>query len=306
MIKKENVKYLYLFFALLAFVYLLIRAITVGITYDEAWTIRSFVPQNILNIITLSPCEANNHILNTLLIKFFFLFENHSVFIARLPNVLASILYLYYGYKILFQKLSPFIGLACFLLLILNPFVIEFFSIARGYGLALGFQMASFYYFLVFLNRHKSHDVLLSLVFCFLSIISVISLLNFYVVILFLIIVSLFVFKGEKNNKLSFIYSIFITTALAVFITIPIKKLVKNNCLYYGGFHNFYSDTLNSLTQYSLYSPDVNLKVNIVLAVFTFIFFAVIFVSYLFNRVLLSDKNLILAVLGLSILSVIV
>src|SRR5690349_20945978 len=86
--------------SIFVFLYVLYRAVHVGITYDEAWTLKSFVPLGPMHIINYSPSDANNHILNTLLIKLFYFIEPTAIFFSRLPTVLAFILYLYSSYKI--------------------------------------------------------------------------------------------------------------------------------------------------------------------------------------------------------------
>ena len=73
-----------------------IRAVVLGITYDEAWTINDFVHQRVINILNYTPCDANNHILNTLAIKLVYFLTGASTFTTRLPNVLAFIVYLYF------------------------------------------------------------------------------------------------------------------------------------------------------------------------------------------------------------------
>lgn len=165
MVNKKTIQLVYLIIGILAFMYVLCRALKIGVTYDEVWTIKGFVSQNFISILNYSPCDANNHIVNTLLIKLFFLFGNHSLFIARLPNVIAFIMYIIFSYKIADEYLSSFIGICLFSLLILNPFVLDFFSIARGYGLSLGFLMVSIYNFITYFSVKNPNNIIISLVF---------------------------------------------------------------------------------------------------------------------------------------------
>ena len=48
-IKKETA--IYLFLSGTVFIYVLFRALNTGITYDEAWTIKSFVPLSSIEIL---------------------------------------------------------------------------------------------------------------------------------------------------------------------------------------------------------------------------------------------------------------
>ena len=82
----------------------------------------------------------------------FFVFGNHSLFIARLPNIIAFVVYAYFAYRFADHLLYFFSGMALFILLLFNPFVLEFFSLARGYGLAMAFELGSLFYLMIFSN----------------------------------------------------------------------------------------------------------------------------------------------------------
>src|SRR5680860_1024904 len=183
-IRLGRVQLFYLLIALLSIAYVVIRAYVVGVTYDEAWTINGFVPQEFEEIFNNIYPDANNHIFNTLLIKLLFLFDNDSLFLARLPNILAFGLYVFYAYKLSYKYLSQFIGIGCFLLLLLNPFVLDFFGLARGYGLALGFEMAALYFTIQYFNAAKMKYSLFALVSAALAVLCNFTFLNFYLVLL--------------------------------------------------------------------------------------------------------------------------
>ena len=250
-IQKQSLPYFAI--SILVFAYVLVRALNMGITYDEAWTLKSFVPLSVMNVINYSPCDANNHILNTLLIKFFYLAGIENVFFARLPTVLAFILYLFYC-----RKISTFLpslaGIIVFILLTVNPFLLDFFSLARGYGLGLAFQSMSVYYLLAFIKNKELKLAHYATVAASIAVLANFSQLNYWIacqsVLLFMIC---FIYK---ENKLKFFVVQLITTAcLALILYEPIRKLIKSGSLYYGGSEGFYSDTLVSLTKYTQYQP---------------------------------------------------
>src|ERR1044072_2866210 len=131
------------------FAYVFARAWTLSITHDEAQTCNVVVNHPVMEIISYNTSTQgypNNHILNSLLIKFFTWVMGTSVFITRLPNVLAYFFYLIFSYLIC-KKLNygPLI-IAGFILLNINPYVLEFFALARGYGLANLFLIGAIYY----------------------------------------------------------------------------------------------------------------------------------------------------------------
>jgi hypothetical protein len=69
-----------------------------------------------------------------------------------------------------------------FLLLNLNPYMLEFFSLARGYGLALGFMMCSIYFCLRYLESRERGplNVFLASLFAGLSLLSSFPFANYY------------------------------------------------------------------------------------------------------------------------------
>jgi hypothetical protein len=290
---------------LLAFSYILIRSINVGVTYDEAWTIETFVPQSVLNILSYTPCDANNHLANTLLIKLFFLSGNESLFVARLPNLLAFILYLIYAYKIISRFLAPLTGVCCFIALLINPFQLEFFSLARGYGLSLGFLMTSMYYAALFTTEPFSKHALKAIVCGALAFICNFSVLNF-VLSLFIVIPILSYRLSDKTNFVKIIHYVPAVSLLLIAITFdPLHKLINQGKLYYGGDSGFYPDTLMSLARYSSYNADNYTMINYLLNAFLVLFIASAFLSFMNDSRFLSAKYMFLAITGLCILSVI-
>lgn len=266
-LKKENLLYLSAGGAL--FIYILIRAINVGITYDEAWTLQTFVPLSIKDILGCAVCDANNHLLNTLLIKLFFFIGPDTVFCARLPNVLAGLLYLVYSYR--FAKFLPaFPGFVVFVLLTVNPFLLDFFGLARGYGLALGFQLASVYHLLSFVKDRRIRSANYALILSSLAVISNLSVLTYWAACL--TILAFVAFFIHRENKLKFFaWQFLISACLGLIIYKTLSELIKGNNLYYGGDVGFYADTLISLTKYSHYSPTVTGYTHPVLNFFLFL-----------------------------------
>ncbi|MGN6566833.1 MAG: hypothetical protein ACTHJ0_02710 [Flavipsychrobacter sp.] len=305
LLKRKFIPFAYCCISIAAFTYVLIRSLTVSITFDEVWTIKDFVPLPVMYIINYTPPDANNHIINTLLIKLLFAFANHNVFIARLPNVLAFILYQYFGYRLCSKFLLPFIGLAAYLLLLLNPFLLDFFSLARGYGIALGMQMASFYYFAIYIKDLSPRFALLTLVFGSLSVLSNFPGLNYWLAMFFIILFLPLIIKHKVKYRLILINSLLTAGFLLLIIYEPIRKMKENGDLYYGGNNDFYHDTLISLIKYSFYSPAISHTAILSLNVFLAFCIVIIADSYYFNYSLYSLKTTLLVVLTISIASVI-
>jgi len=162
-----------------------VRAARAPLTYDEANTYLSFISSNILAIFNFN--TANNHFLNSLLAKISSAVAGSSEFVLRLPNLLAFAAYLLFAFLILDRFVKTKIIVLCgYLLLSLNPFVLDYFSLCRGYGLSLGFLMASLFFFFSFLDKELGHKpdayrrLQFSLTALSLGILANFSLLNVY------------------------------------------------------------------------------------------------------------------------------
>ncbi len=290
------------------FAYILLRALKLDITYDEARTIKDFVPLNYINIINCSSSDANNHILNTLLIKIFYSFGSNTIFFARLPNVLAFILYLFYSYKIAKEFLSDFAGFMLFALLLINPFLLDFYSIARGYGLGLSFQIMSIYYFILLVRNKQLKLVVLTLVSGAFAVLSNLSELNYWVPLLFSVVLAYVLNNNSRNKPTFWLFLFLITSLFALIIYEPIRKLHQNGDLYYGGNSNFYADTLISLTKYTRYTPETSSITYVILNTFIMLFVTrvcVLLIISIKNNVSFTAGNSLIVLLTLAVLSTI-
>lgn len=135
MLRSKYLVLKFLFFCSL--VLLLLKAFLNLITFDEAQTYLNYVYTN--NLFNFG--IANNHPFNTFLIYLFTKFKN-TVFFIRLPNVIFGIVYIFISYKISKGHKSPVFS---FLLLVFNIYLIDFFSLGRGYGISASLILFSFY-----------------------------------------------------------------------------------------------------------------------------------------------------------------
>lgn len=133
--------------------YIALRSYYVPITYDEAFTILKHVPNSysvILGLkIALVEEFANNHSLNTAAIKFLLSYLPMSEFVVRIPNLLAGILFIFIYLLILIKlKINDWKLVILFLFGISSSVLLEFFSLARGYGLSIALFFAGYYVWL--------------------------------------------------------------------------------------------------------------------------------------------------------------
>lgn len=136
--------------------YVLIRSTYIGTIMDEARTISQYVSMSYSDV-AFSVTSANNHVLNTLLMKLIlsiYSSPNFFTLISRVPNILGYLLYAFYVFKIT-KEYQPIPRLLTASSLLFSPFILEFFGYARGYGLSIGLLMAAIY----FLTSSRKHNI---------------------------------------------------------------------------------------------------------------------------------------------------
>jgi len=295
--------YPYAIIGVLFFIYVFVRSISVGATFDEVDTINYFVHTWVYGV---EPVIANNHFLNTFLINLFSFFFGDSLFVARLPNVLAFLVYAFFSYKIVSKYLPNFVGVACFFLLFCNPFLLDFFSLARGYGLSFACMIAALYYSVENFKQYSNTSLIKSLIWAAASVFALFSMIYFFCTLAFAMNLVLFLRKDFFNLKKSILRTIIVGFGLLLLIIHPILQLVERDQLYHGGSWNFFEDTMFSLTRYSLFHVDTHLFTYIVLTLGLFIFSLIVFISIYRRREFLSLRNFILFVLAMIVTMILI
>lgn len=191
---------------LLLFLYTIIRAAILSVTHDEA-LIYLLTKSRTLSDIFFYKILSQDHMLNTLLMRVFSDVLNPSGFYLRIPNLIGHLLFMGYSYLILKKTINPNILLAGFIILNLNPYMLDFFSIARGYGLSAGLMMASIYYVLKYAQSSKLKDLIFSYLFGALSVLTVVTLLYYFSALVGWTIIYAVVkfFKSDFNDKSFFL-----------------------------------------------------------------------------------------------------
>lgn len=222
------------------------RASILSFTHDESFTFTHYVSASVANIISynINPVIANNHILNTLCMKLFSGLLGNSELILRLHSFLAHILYLWMTYSILKTTNSRFILVFGFILLNVNPYLLDFFSLARGYGLSIALMAGSLYCFIKFTQQNHLKLLIISLSLTLLAILANFSMIS-YALALFVVIELYFIYT--KLPQKEFIkYNLHIVVFLIVVFWIyfgPITVLKNRNEFYFGGSRGLWFDT---------------------------------------------------------------
>lgn len=237
------------------FVYLLIRALNLSFTHDEALSYE-IITGNKLLVNT-----ANNHFLNTWLMSTCSKLLGNLEWSLRLPNLLSFLLYAVYAFKLLAKTKLNYLYLLGTALFFLNPFIYDFFALARGYGLSLGFMMPALYYYL----RIKEHrdpvptfffDFIRSMFFAVLALYANFALINFTIALLLLFCMDVvFTIRlqsgfGGKQFLLFMLIAALVLLAMTPAIQ-QLSHLKKAGELYFGA--ESFDQTISSLVERSFY-----------------------------------------------------
>ena len=125
----------------IVFAYVVARAATMCITLDEAATYNGHVTNGWLQILLFrsNGLPDNNHLVNTLLAKLSVSLFGLSELSLRLPVLIGCLLYLIGVNLCLRRAVSGWKIVPGLLAVGMNPYVVDFLGVARGYGLGLGF-----------------------------------------------------------------------------------------------------------------------------------------------------------------------
>ncbi|MBI1782283.1 MAG: hypothetical protein HYR66_13110 [Sphingobacteriales bacterium] len=228
--------------------YIAIRIFTVGITHDEPQTCLTYAQFSIWDIITNRNHDNNNHVFHTLLVKLFSsIFGTHQ-WSVRIPNFIGFILY-YVAAAGLLKKIisNKWFLLASVLFVTTNPFLLDFFGLARGYGLACGIMMVSVFFAVSYIETNTLKHLSLSLFFGVLATYTQFTIINYFAsLLIFFGIYFLFIHKQPLSHWLSCIVSVVLLTVL---IYKPVKELLIHNEVPNWGQNNFVKDTVDTLVR---------------------------------------------------------
>ncbi len=200
-------------------------------------------------MVSCNPCSANNHLLNSMLVKLFYFCLGEGLFTARLVNVVFFLVYGFYSIKwsVTFHSLS--VQLLVLLALLLNPFLLDFFSLARGYGVCLALLLGAAYHLKVFWENLAYKQLIFCLLFSTLSAYANFSSIHF-TALAFGLSAFAIVSKPCKNRALQLgIWAFLLATCVAL-LYLPISKLLEQGRLFYGGEAGIINDTFLSLAAY--------------------------------------------------------
>lgn len=243
-------RFLILLLCVVLMAYTVARAITVSFSWDESWTFMHHVLPGMFYQEAYDKMGGNHHLLNVWLMWGSMKLFGESELALRLPNLAAHLVYLLASAGIALRNRSAFMAIGAFLLMNVHPYLLDFFSLARGYGLACGWMVLSLYQATRFVSDDDSMRRLgLAASFASLSALSHVIMVNY--LLAFAAAMGAFViFDGRKRPK-GFVLR---RLALLSLIVLAGLAVIMPNALglFGGGSLNFGCDRFWECTVLSL------------------------------------------------------
>ena len=237
--------------------YVVIRAMTLSFTHDESWTFLNLVKTPFIDKLLYTHHVPNNHYLNTILVSIGSRLWGDSEFALRLPNVVSFFIFGLSMVSISRKLSSSFLCITLFALTTGNLYVLEQYSLARGYGLGLAFMTLS----LAFLfsafdgERHIRVIQFSSLTAASLAVLSNLVFIPYFLTILMILLIAnafeVRNIEGNLQEKLSKSFNssvslLLLTTSLLAFILVPVVNQYRDGLFYFGS-DDFLRGTITSL-----------------------------------------------------------
>jgi hypothetical protein len=219
-------------------VYSVLRAVKVGFVHDESRTFFVATETPLGELLPLDgPPYINQAFLSVLLMRWSAWLLGTREWILRAPALLAHVLYLWATFALVRRFRFAPAALAAFLLLNLNPFVLELFALARGYGPGLALAAAAIVMLLA--RRDLAAANLAGL-----AVAANLSFLSFYLAL----VATLWLRERQKLRLLALHALLVLAFALPRAIV-----LLATHELYVGGDRGFWVDTVGSLITVTLH-----------------------------------------------------
>ena len=241
-------------------IYIAVRSVDVAFTTDEA------VSYGIIHGVPTFVQTANNQWLNTLLMRGSQALFGQTDWVFRLPNLVAFGVYASASLLLVVRLRSTAVRIIAFALLLSDPFLLEFFGLARGYGLSVAFSAGAVaaYFWLGAAVPGPSSRWRLA---CAGAMSSLAFYANFAALNLSLALLALATietvhsyWRGSQRRGRELVWSaaiLIVTAASLIPGIVHVQYLRRSGQLYYGGRNGLVADTVGSLinTWHEVYAP---------------------------------------------------
>ena len=238
-------------------VYVGVRAWALSFTHDESLTYTSYVHRPFSSILLSRETDANNHPLNTLAMKLGGGLFGPSEIALRWSSVVAFVVYLLALLVLLRRVERRPIRILGISIAIASPYVLDFFSLARGYGLALALVVVSALFTFRFAEHPTIATALAAVTSAAFAVLANFAALDFYLAVILVVVLALVVpvRAGARSIAIGpLIAAVMLpTVGVALLAGIPLRRLRSEGELYFGGHAGFWQDTVRSLISSTLY-----------------------------------------------------
>ncbi len=253
MTRKTETQILYLL-GLALWIYAAMRAWMLPITHDEASTMLNHVPRQVIDMIFyIKDSTPNNHVLNTLLIKTITGILGTDHFTARIPALLGGAAYLWASVGIS-QRISVAAPVRWFTFVILtcNPYLLEFFGLARGYALSVGLMLFAIERAMHYFDTKNRNALVWTAVLALLSVEANFTLFNVYVPLFLLISTVIFMEQSTWTARWQTIKPLVVgAVVLAVLSYKPMTSMAGDGQLVFWGQGGFFEASIVDLMRCS-------------------------------------------------------
>jgi hypothetical protein len=227
--------------AILLFCLVVFKAFKAPITHDEAYSFEVYSSKSIPSILAFKEdISANNHLFNTLFMKAAAGLGFQHPFYLRMLSVLSFAFFLLGLYQLLNLN-KHYIVFILLLIPAASPYLLDFFSLARGYAFSFALMIWSIYLF-VKSNALKKQQ------FWAIQVATFAMLANFNLVYVWFSLMAFhsvtFAIQFKKQHLVSFIKSILFPALSFLYLVYVFKQLSNAEQLYFGGKEGFLENVI--------------------------------------------------------------
>jgi hypothetical protein len=235
-------------------IYAILRAWIVAPIHDEVATYFHYIETGEIRG-GRSLMDANNHLLNSWLGNLSYRWFGTHFFLFRVPAILCFCLYFWSSRKLTQNLNIGFWGELSFVALNTIPWIFDYFSYTRGYGLGIGFFMAGLLQLSLWLKEKHTGHLILLLLFFYLAILSNLTyLITSLIVVSYVIFIMLLYSKKIGIKPLVFHTFLIIVFCYSLITLIEFSfELKKAGALYYGSLDGLWWVTGKTLSRYILF-----------------------------------------------------
>lgn len=286
--------------------YSVLRASNVCLTVDEAFTFQAYVKGGNFFPEEYNFLSANFHLLNVwLMIPSTKLFGSGELAL-RLPNILGHVLFLWYTAKFALQNKHVLSATAVFILLNVHPYLLDFFSLARGYGLSFGLLAGGLWYCSEYVTgARKIKHLVCALAYCGLAMWASFVVLHALLgAALMLVVFTLFSRGMTVQQKAVRIVLAGTVTLFFLVVAYPVMRQMQDADAFFYGRSELWNETICGLGGLLSYTTEGEIyrrqhANDVIVAVVLLLSFVVTVYAVVRNRRSIVQRNELLLLAGL-------